>query len=710
MNRLPFLLIAALLCSTAFAAHLRQLDIPGPAGSMAFGSSVTVLPNGNIVVTDPFLSSNMGAVYLYDAAGTLISSVTGSTANDYVGLYGVTVLANGNFVIANRQWHNGSVAQAGAVTWVNGVTGLSGVVSVANSLVGTKYQDDVGGSVVALNNGNYVVLSPDWGNGSTFHAGAVTLANGSTGVSGAVSAANSVVGITASDAIGSHGITELANGNFVISSRLWNNGAATQAGAATWVDGSIGLTGAVSATNSLIGTQANDYIGISGVTALSNGNYVVASRLWANGATAGVGAVTWANGSTGLSGPVTVANSLIGSTANDLVGFGGTIALNNGNYVVNSFDWNNGAATQAGAITWANGGTGLSGVVSAANSLVGSTSSDVIGSRGVIALSNGNYVVGSSSWHNGAIANAGAATWANGSTGLYGAVSTANSLVGNAAGDFVGYGSVALSNGNYVVCSPNWANGANSNTGAVTWRNGSIASVGVVSVANSLVGSAANDHVGNGVGVIALSNGNYVVSSPNWSGNSGAATWANGSTGLSGVVSASNSLVGGSANDFVAYGLTALSNGNYVVASPDWANGSTTEAGAVTWASGTTGMSGTVSAANSLVGTTANDVVGSNGVGMFGVFALSNGNYAVLSYNWNNGAAAAAGAVSLGRGTGGMVGPILAKNSVLGQVANGGSSLVFAYGATRDQLVVGQPAINTISLFDGDFIFADGFE
>jgi hypothetical protein len=61
-------------------------------------------------------------------------------------------------------------------------------------------------------------------------------------------------------------------------------------------------------------------------------------------------------------------------------------------------------------------------------------------------------------------------------------------------------------------------------------------------------------------------------------------------------------------------------------------------------------------------------------------------------------------------GTGGLVGLVLAKNSVLGQAANGGASLVFDYGATRDQLVVGRPASSTVSLFGGDFIFADGFD
>ena len=81
--------------------------------------------------------------------------------------------------------------------------------------------------------------------------------------------------------------------------------------------------------------------------------------------------------------------------------------------------------------------------------------------------------------------------------------------------------------------------------------------------------------------------------------------------------------------------MTALSNGNYVVSSPDWTNGAAADAGAVTWGSGTAGVSGAVSATNSLVGSTANDCVGDGGV-----TALSNGNYVVSSPAWTNGAAA----------------------------------------------------------------------
>ena len=57
-----------------------------------------------------------------------------------------------------------------------------------------------------------------------------------------------------------------------------------------------------------------------------------------------------------------------------------------------------------------------------------------------------------------------------------------------------------------------------------------------------------------------------------------------------------------------------LANGNYVVASGAWDNGATTNAGAITFGSGTSGVVGEVSAANSLVGSTTNDSVGSGGV------------------------------------------------------------------------------------------------
>ena len=170
----------------------------------------------------------------------------------------------------------------------------------------------------------------------------------------------------------------LSNGNYVVRSPNWDNGAATDAGAVTWGSGTTGISGVVSSSNSLVGSTSDDQVGYGGVMALSNGNYVVRSPYWDNGAATDAGAVTWGSGTTGVSGVVSSSNSLVGSTSDDQVGYGGVVALSNGNYVVRSPYWDNGAATDAGAVTWGSGTTGVSGVVSSSNSLVGSTSNDQV--------------------------------------------------------------------------------------------------------------------------------------------------------------------------------------------------------------------------------------------------------------------------------------------------------------------------------------------
>jgi hypothetical protein len=750
--------VALSILLTALVPRVRaaQFDLAGPVNSGMFVMNVTVLPNGNFVVTDPGYqvpgNFNVGAVYLYDGVRlAIISTLTGSAAGDQVGNGGVTVLSDGNFLVRSTLW-NGS---RGAATWGSGTTGVTGMVSAANSLVGSTPGDQVGsGGITLLSNGNYVVDSPYWRNGAVTNAGAVTWGSGTTGVTGMVSAANSLVGSTTSDVVGSalagSGITALNNGNYVVCSSFWNNGATASAGAVTWGSGTLGVTGVVSAANSLVGRTANDNVGV-GVTALNNGNYVVHSYYWHNGAVTNAGAVTWSSGTTGVTGQVSVANSLVGTTAMDNVGAGVT-ALNNGNYVVTSYNWHNGAVANAGAVTWGSGTTGVTGAVSSANSLIGTTAMDAVGLGGVTALNNGNYVVSTPNWHNGAIAYAGAATWGSGASGVTGAVSSANSLVGDAADEFVGtYGVTALSNGNYVVSNPSWRGGAVGSYGAVTWSSGTNGVSGTISAVNSLVGSAGSGDIGtsaSGGGVTALNNGNYVVQSPNWFNGAvaaaGAVTWGSGTTGLTGQVSVANSLVGSTTNDQVGLsGVTALANGNYVVSSPAWHNGTVTNAGAVTWGSGTTGVTGVVSAANSLVGSLPSDRVGTNGAialangnyvvhsalwgfssgavtwgsgttgvagpvspanslvgaGSGGVTAWSDGNYAVSSPSCNNGTVYSAGAVTWGDGTLGTSGTIATPNSVLGTATGGGSSMVFVYDLLNTRLLVGYPAANRVSLF-----------
>ena len=168
------------------------------------------------------------------------------------------------------------------------------------------------------------------------------------------------------------------------------------------------------------------------MTALTNGNYVVASPVWNNG----LGAATWGSGTAGVNGVVSASNSLVGSgntmaflQLRRLVGGGGVTALDQRQLRRGSPAWSQ------GAVTWGSGIAGTSGIVSATNSLVGTTGNlpqmvygDSVGGA-VTALANGNYVVGSPSWNG----NKGAATWGNGAAGVTGVVSAVNSLVGSMA-------------------------------------------------------------------------------------------------------------------------------------------------------------------------------------------------------------------------------------------------------------------------------------
>ncbi len=674
-------------------AHASQIDIEGPFGSEGFGHNVVVLPNGNIVASNPNESVSMGAVYLLSPTGIVLSKLTGSVASDSIGSGGVVVLSNGNFLVISPNW-NGTSFDAGAVTWVNGETGLDGQVSASNSLVGATAQEHVGESgVVALSNGNYVVPMPHWDNGALMNVGAVTFGNGNSGVIGPISQSNSLLGSNAFDSVGSGGIVALANGNFVVCSPAWSN----SVGAATWVDGSAGMSGTLSSANSLVGSISGDGVGSEAI-ALVDGDYVVTSPSWNEDH----GAATWANGNTGISGSVSSSNSLVGESTHDRVGSGGALALTNGNFVVLSPSWN-----QIGAATWVDGAIGRVGVLDGSASLI-RTGSNLYGS---VALSNGNYVISSPNWGDIGATTRGAATWVDGSTGITGDVPTANSLLGSSTDDRVGENIVALSNGSYVVVSGYWDNGSIADAGAVTWCGASGCS-GTVSPSNSLVGTTEGDTIGIDESenkVFALTNGNYVVLSPSWHNGSieaaGAATFGDGATGLIGVVSPTNSLVGTHPSDQIGLtGGVALDNGNYVIGSPLWDNDAVSSTGAVTWGSGIVGVAGTISTSNSLTGTSVDEEVGG------GIKAFSGGYFAALSAGWDSLSATNAGAATIAPGDRPLLGQISASNSVLGNNSSSfGTSMSVDFDSFREQLVVGRPADNMISIRQLS-LFESGFD
>ncbi|MEY2688416.1 MAG: hypothetical protein RL375_2614, partial [Pseudomonadota bacterium] len=581
-----------------------------------------------------------------------------------------------------------------------------------------------------------VVASPLDSFGGAAGAGSVYVYNTANGA-----LISHLYGTSAGDSVGSQGITVLTGSqNFVVNSPAWNNAT----GAVTWGSAASGVSGPVSAANSLVGSSPGDQVGLNGVVALSNGHYVVASSQWSDpvdpvGAGYLVGAVTWGDGGTGTIGVVSGGNSLVGGSAGDQVGSAGVTALaDNGNYVIASPNWSDpvdpfGAGFAVGAATWADGSVATAGVVSAANSLIGSHLNDMVGMGGVTALVGGNYVVNSFLWN----ASGGAVTWGDGLTGHQNVVVDAtNSLVGKSmdgatgyGGDLIGAGGVvALANGHYVVSSPYWSPDALNTlvqVGAVTWGNGVTGTAGEVVPGNSLVGSSAYDNVGAGAtnpvsgavaaGVVPLPDGNYVVVSPYWTDSTdpfaplvevGAVTWRDGFAANGGItVGPGNSLIGSKTLDHVGIGgVVALDQGRYVVSSYQWSldgdplTGApeVAEVGAVTFVDPLQPSqgAGVVSAANSLVGSTELDHVGYGTTGVDGVVALSvagqlTGHYVVNSPDWSLPATApvpagAVGAVTWANGDGSTVGPVGEGNSLIGSTAGdrvgGGGVFALANG------------------------------
>lgn len=234
--------------------------------------------------------------------------------------------------------------------------------------------------------------------------------------------------------------------------------------------------------------------------------------------------------------------------------------------------------------------------------------------------------------------------------------------------------------------------------------------INAVAVQTDITGPAGSGAFGSNV--VVLPNGNIVVvdstydlSGPTVS-DVGAVYLYDGAT-----LALISTITGSTASDQIGGGgITVLTNGNYVVRSPNWDNPSPliTNVGAVTWGNGLGGTVGVVTALNSLIGGTASDFVGNNGV-----TALPNGNYVVFSASWDNPSpvVANASAYTFGNGASGTSGLLTngasGGNSVVGTVASGTNT--FAFDATRNRLFVGRQASNIVSvLFFNTTAIADG--
>ena len=388
------------------------------SGDEISGTGVFALSDGDYVVLSRGWNNDRGAV-TYGSGVTGITgpvstsnSITASSTNSNLVDFsnGIIELSNGNFVLRGSSFRTGSGSSAnrGIVALINGATGEYvngssctssgcgyGAISSANGIRGAG-SDRVGnGGLVPLSNGNYVVISNEWdGSPSSFNKfGAVSLMDGATGrfvnggnVSG-ISSANSLRGTNIDDRLGIGGVTELANGDYVVASDQWNS----ETGAVSQMDGDTGqfvigggVTG-ISTSNSVTGgITASDNTGFD-LIVLNNGNYVVGSP--------DAGAATLVNGANGQFvigggvGAISSGNSLLMDSRYPFTNsFEVLTALDSGNYLFSNPD--NFDSVQRGRVILVNGATGVE-----IGRVEGYDDDIEMGDGGVHELTNGNYVI-----------------------------------------------------------------------------------------------------------------------------------------------------------------------------------------------------------------------------------------------------------------------------------------------------------------------------
>jgi Repeat of unknown function (DUF5650) len=682
---------------------------------------VKLLANGDYLVVDTTWS-NAGAVsWGSGASGGPTGNIAAS--NSLVGAGGDDVgtsikeLPNGSYVITAPGWNGGK----GAVAFAPSGMPIVGTISAANALVGSTVGDAIGTSVTILTDGNYVASSQTWNGGM----GAATFGSAISGIVGVVSSTNSLVGsvadvgATLGDRVGLQ-VTPLTSGAYVVSSPGWNQ----HIGAATWAPAG-GMSGFVTAVNSLIGDST--HIATGPITALANGNYVVLGQ--ANtGPTA-----TWGNGATGTTGVISISNSLI-AQSNPV---GEIIAFANSNWLLSTRSF---SSTPTDTLTWGSGTAPTGGNVSANNSFVklhdahvtdldtffaisgqvllsglpptnvvvivstkqlfaqtdivgrALTSTSVIGDE-VIDLGDTKFAIVSS--------GVGAVTYVDPfKTDWTGVCGPANSRTGGAVTQVISFGG-----GRGLAVVPTWS----INTGAATWLS-STDHTGAIDASNSLVGTASGDKFGSD-GVTQLSNGRLLIVSSTAMAGKGAVTVARASAQPVGVISASDSLVGGPQYVEVGNGgVVVLPNGNYVVSSLGFlpTSGDPTGVGGVTWGS-SLGILGAMSLSNSFVDDQA--TVGlSRAMGFGGVFATNDSHYVVVSPYWHSGSDY--GAITILPGDAPSSGGISIDNSVVGSgIANGIDVVMpYAYDAASQNLIVGRPGHNFVTILNTDRIFLNGYE
>ncbi|MFQ3229889.1 WD40 repeat domain-containing protein [Reinekea sp.] len=570
---------------TVILARVISLELldPTPGANDKFGYQVVILGNGNIVVSDSQDSSrfaNNGAVHLYSPlSSTPIGSVYGDAGGDQLGSTRITALPNSHYVVTSAIDNENGVVDVGSVRLVDGRSGMQ----IGSTLAGHVAYDYLGSSsITALSNNYYVVASADEDVNGIANAGSVRLMNGNTGIQiGSIIAGN-----TTNDSLGFDSVTELPNGNYVIASAYDDENGIVDAGSVRLVDG---LTGE-QIGSMLTGDALADRLGGSSITALPNGHYVIASRRDDENGVVDAGSVRLVNGSTGEQ----IGNALVGNVEGDAIGASGVTALPNSNYVVASSSDDENGVVNAGSVRLFDGSTGEQ----IGNAISGDVENDYLGASGVTALPNGNYVVASRYDDENGVVDAGSVRLVNGSTGIQ----IGSTLAGDTEDDYLGFSDIiALPNNHYVIASAYEDENGIVNAGTVRLVDGNTG----LQIGSALAGDVTDDRFGFG-GVTLLSNGHYVIASTEYDDengitDAGSVRLVDGDSGLQ----IGSTLAGDDDFDNLGFsGITALPNGNYVIASAVDSHNGISSAGSVLLVDGNTGAQ----LGNAITGTFVSDM------------------------------------------------------------------------------------------------------
>ncbi|MEQ9622311.1 beta strand repeat-containing protein [Coleofasciculus chthonoplastes] len=363
-----------------------------------FGSGeITGLSNGNYVFGNPFADIggmlNAGTVILANGiTGAEINRISGANLNDNFGSDAITALSNSNYVFGNTFAEIGGVQNAGTVILANGTTGAE-----ISRISGTEQTDSFGSNdITALSNGNYVFGNQEAEIGVMLDAGTVILANGTTGEE-----ISRIYGINTNNSFGSGEITALSNGNYVFGNPA-DIGTVGDAGTVILANGTTG-----EAIRRISGTNPNDSFGSGEITALSNGNYVFGNSGANIQGVGDAGTVILADGTTGAE-----ISRISGTNPDDNFGNSGITDLSNGNYVFGNPNADIEGVQNAGTVILANGTTGTE-----IDRISGTNPDDFFGNGDIRILSDGNYVFANPNADIGGVVDAGTVILADGTTG-----------------------------------------------------------------------------------------------------------------------------------------------------------------------------------------------------------------------------------------------------------------------------------------------------